>query len=66
LAGKDELKQAAKRVREVSRKPAQEVPTSSDAATDDVQSLRERVAALSAENLALRVQVADLQARLMD
>jgi cell division protein FtsB len=32
---------------------------------DQVQSLQERVAALSAENQDLRAQVAELQARLM-
>jgi hypothetical protein len=63
LAGKEELKQAAKRVREVSRKSAQEKTTAS--AVDQVQSLQERVAALSAENQDLRAQVAELQARLM-
>lgn len=66
LAGKDELKQAAKRVREVSRRLAPEAPTTSDTATDEVQNLRDRVANLSAENQALRMQVAELQARLLD
>lgn len=72
LAGKDELKQAAKRVREVKRKPQDEdmdqaaptgAPASEDTA-DELQALRQRVAALSAENEALRRQVAELQARL--
>lgn len=69
-AGKDELKQAAKRVRE-SKKKTREEPadtaagddqSSSDA--DTVQLLKERVVQLTAENDALRKQVAELQARL--
>ncbi len=75
LAGKDELKQAAKRVREVKRKPT---PEREDAAQDaggdeppfepgsgphdEVQALRQRVAELTAENTALREQLARLQA----
>jgi hypothetical protein len=65
LAGKDELKQAAKRVREVNRKPTQEIETESSTLPKDVEDLQERVTALTAENLALRAQVAELQARLM-
>ncbi|WP_422087575.1 plasmid replication/partition related protein [Variovorax sp.] len=69
-AGKDELKQAAKRVRESKKKPREEPAetaagddqSSSDA--DTVQLLKERVAQLTAENDALRKQVAELQARL--
>ena len=69
-AGKDELKQAAKRVRESKKKPREEPAetaasddgTSSDA--DTVQLLKERVLQLTAENDALRKQVAELQARL--
>ncbi len=65
LAGKDELKQAAKRVREVSRKTAQEDESASDtSATTEVQRLQARVAELSAENQALRQQVAELQSQL--
>jgi hypothetical protein len=72
-AGKDELKQAAKRVRESKRKPRSE-PTGaspqeaaeSEAAVSEssVESLRARVAALTEENAALRQQVALLQEQL--
>jgi len=71
LAGKDELKQAAKRVREVKRKPVAE---REDAAStdeppfepgsgphDEVQALRQRVAELTAENEALRRELAQLR-----
>jgi hypothetical protein len=69
-AGKGELKQAAKRVRESKKKPREEPAetaagddgSSSDA--DTVQLLKERVLQLTAENDALRKQVAELQARL--
>ncbi len=69
-AGKDELKQAAKRVRESKKKPREEPAetaagddeSSSDA--DTVRLLKERVLQLTAENEALRKQVAELQARL--
>lgn len=77
LAGKDELKQAAKRVREVKRKPTPEREASADTegcgeapweaangAPDELQALRQRVAELTAENEALRQQNAALQARL--
>jgi predicted RNase H-like nuclease (RuvC/YqgF family) len=69
-AGKDELKQAAKRVRESKKKPREE---SAEAHSDDeqqqarpdaIQALEQRVAELTAENEALRKQVAELQARL--
>lgn len=78
-AGKDELKQAAKRVREAKRKAREETASSSDApeggaataanaagtqGTETVESLRARVAELTAENDALRRQVAQLQAQL--
>lgn len=75
LAGKDELKQAAKRVREVKRKPTPEQEPSSGAGDDEppfepgsgphdeVQALRQRVAELTAENEALRRQVAQLQSQ---
>jgi len=65
LGGKDELKQAAKRAREVNRKPLPEAdmpPEGEDLGT--IQSLQQRVTELSAENDALRRQVAALQARL--
>ena len=61
-AGKDELKQAAKRVREATRKPLRE--EASHRPTTEVQALQDRVAELTAENEYLRGQVAELQARL--
>jgi len=66
VAGKDELKQAAKRVREAKRKPrdeSAEAPQEEGAqAGDELQALRRRVAELTAENEALRRQLAALQA----
>jgi len=69
-AGKDELKQAAKRVRESRRKPSSEpavVPQQEAARSDEdsVESLRQRVAVLAAENTALRKQVGALQEQLL-
>jgi len=66
-AGKDELKLAAKRVRESRRKPASDsaaVQIDDAAPEDTVESLRQRVASLSAENTALRALVANLEAQL--
>ena len=68
LGGKDELKQAAKRVREVNRKTTPDTPDSgqadsADAAPTELQALQAQVAALTAENQALRAQVAQLQAQ---
>ncbi|RIX80255.1 plasmid replication/partition related protein [Acidovorax cavernicola] len=66
-AGKDELKQAAKRVREAKRKPREAAPETEDGAEpalDAVQQLERRVAELTAENANLRLQVAKLQAQL--
>ena len=67
-ACKDELKQAAKRVRESKRKPRDEpaaAPAQEASAEEDTpESLRHRVAVLTEENALLRRQVADLQARL--
>ncbi len=60
-AGKDELKQAAKRAREATQKPRVE---KSQTPTTEVQALQDRVAELTAENEYLRGQVAELQARL--
>ena len=59
-AGKDELKQAAKRAREATHKPRVE---KSQTPTTEVQALQDRVAELTAENEYLRGQVAELQAR---
>ena len=75
VAGKDELKQAAKRVRELNkRKPREEAPSEDKAHaepvagaegnTDELHALRLRVAELTAENTELRRQVAQLQAAL--
>ncbi len=76
VAGKDELKQAAKRVRELNkRKPREEAPSDkspaakdaspgAEAGADELQALRARVAELTAENTELRRQVAHLQAAL--
>lgn len=73
VAGKDELKQAAKRVRELKRKPREEAPNqehsaageagsgAADSDADELQVLRHRVAELTAENAALRQQLAQLQ-----
>jgi len=72
-AGADELKQAAKRVREARRKPAAastEAPEADAPATEaataepTLASLRQRVAALEAENDALRHELAALRAQL--
>lgn len=69
-AGKDELKLAAKRVREAKRKPREEATTETAApvdaeATDAVQALQRQVAELQAENAALRQQVQALEAQLV-
>ena len=68
LAGRDELKLAAKRVREARRKPAEaaeaaavQQPSDAASAGDELQSLRARVAALEAENAALRREVQALR-----
>ena len=73
IAGKDELKQAAKRVREAKRKPPREeaagaadaapAPEGEASPADTLESLRRRVAELTAENAALRAQLAQLQAQ---
>jgi predicted RNase H-like nuclease (RuvC/YqgF family) len=62
IAGKDELKQAAKRVRDAKRKPREE-DSSSQAATDpdELQMLRQRVDELTVENEILRRQISELQ-----
>ncbi len=69
-AGADELKQAAKRVREAKRKPpaTSPAPDADAPATDAVvaaptmDTLRQRVAELEAENAALRQELATLRA----
>lgn len=82
LAGKDELKQAAKRVRESRRRP-RPAPQADEAAGDsgaagasagvaddggdgELQALRQRVAELTRENASLREQLAALRARLQE
>jgi len=67
-AGVDELKQAAKRVREAKRKPTASGPapdaseaTAMEAAEPALDSLRQRVAALEAENAALRQELVALR-----
>ena len=71
--GADELKQAAKRVRETRRKPREEAaaPAAASEATGDgeatdpaalIASLRQRIAELTAENASLREQLAAQQA----
>jgi len=64
VGGKDELKQAAKRVRESKRKVRdQPAPSSADVAeSDELQALRQRVAELTTENEALRRQLSELLA----
>ena len=61
-AGKDELKQAAKRARDANRKPPK--AEGADEASPELQALQDRVAQLTAENEYLKGQVAELQARL--
>ena len=62
-AGADELKQVAKRVREAKRKPkAEEGSEAPEAGGDTLDSLRQRVAALEAENAELKRQLAALGA----
>ena len=67
LAGKDELKLAAKRVRDAKRKPSEAAPEQPadqpvDAAGDELQRLRAQVSELQAENAALRQQLEALSA----
>jgi hypothetical protein len=66
LGGKDELKQAAKRVREVQRKTPAFSKSSAEnnsveASSSELQALLEQVATLTAENEALRAQVGQLR-----
>jgi len=78
-AGKDELRQVARRVRESRRKPREPEPAAQDAGTTastgagvadgdshpELQALRRRVAELEAENAELRQQVQMLSAQLV-
>jgi hypothetical protein len=64
LAGKDELKQAAKRARELRRRPPQAgSETAATSPTDELAALRLKVAELSAENTLLREEVAALRSQ---
>jgi len=73
LETKDELKQAAKRVRDATRKPRETSPESPDLSADDsqdtestgdeIKALRKRVRTLEAENDVLRKQVLNLLAK---
>ncbi len=77
VAGKDELKQAARRVREARRKPRAEPATQAGetvgagegalaaGGSEELDALRQRVKELSAENEALRKQVANLLQQLV-
>jgi len=61
IAGKDELKQAAKRVRDAKRKPREEAGSSQEVNDpDELNMLRQRVAELTAENEVLRRQISEL------
>ena len=61
-AGAEELKQAAKRVREAKRKPAAPESTSEPTAEPTLEALQARVAVLEAENAELRAALAALRA----
>jgi hypothetical protein len=68
-AGADELKQAAKRVREAKRPPRVPAETAAEAAhaepgAPSLAALHQRIAELTEENLALRRQVSQLQAEM--
>ncbi len=73
--GKSELKEAAKRVRESRRRPKaaadsmaadapQDAPAQATVDTGEVEALRQRVASLTAENQALRMELDALRARM--
>lgn len=63
VAGKDELKQAARRAREAHRKPRAESEAAQAVAEPDIKALQQRIDELIAENEALRRLVAELQPR---
>jgi hypothetical protein len=67
-AGKDELKQAAKRVREAKKKPREENAGDAAGAEEnvDVAALQQRVATLEQENGMLRQQIKALQEMLQE
>jgi hypothetical protein len=60
LGGRDELRQAAKRVRDTKKRVKPDAPEAD--ASDSVEALQARVAELLAENASLRQQLAALQA----
>ena len=62
MVRQEELKQAAKRVRESRRKPREEAPAPEPVDADLLAALRERIAELTAENEALRAEIAQLKA----
>jgi pyruvate/2-oxoglutarate dehydrogenase complex dihydrolipoamide acyltransferase (E2) component len=61
IAGGNELKQAAKRVRESRRKLPKEPQAQQHAEESEVETLRQRVAELTVENESLRRQLLELQ-----
>lgn len=63
-AGKAELKQAAKRVRDAKRKPKSDEAEGDEAERRDVKALQRRVTELENENAALLAKVAALQSQL--
>ncbi|PPT78989.1 plasmid replication/partition related protein [Xanthomonas arboricola pv. populi] len=63
-AGKAELKQAAKRVRDAKRKPRPDEAEGGEAERRDVKALQRRVTELENENTALQAKVAALQSQL--
>lgn len=63
-AGKAELKQAAKRVRDAKRKPKSDEAEGGEAERRDVKALQRRVTELENENTALQAKVAALQSQL--
>ncbi|WP_126945544.1 plasmid replication/partition related protein [Xanthomonas sp. BRIP62418] len=63
-AGKAELKQAAKRVRDAKRKPRPDEAEGGEAERRDVKALQRRVTELENENAALQAKVTALQSQL--
>jgi hypothetical protein len=63
-AGKDELKQAAKRVREANKRKPRDDGDESGEAKPDLKQLQKRVAELEKENAELQAKLATLQAQL--
>lgn len=64
-AGREQLREAARRVRDARRKPKAEAAPAAEgsAASDDVHALRARVLELENENAALRARIVELEAR---